>query len=154
METQGRMAATLVKIAAVYMLIGMGVGMFVGITGRYAFISVHSHASLVGWTTMALAGLIYLAFPPCERSRLAPVHFWLHNAGLPLMVCGLAVQAAGSDRAEPFVALGSTLVLAGMLVFTVNVVANARAGLPLRESAETALPSGRTSAGALAPPTA
>jgi hypothetical protein len=109
------------------MLIGLVTGMVVGITGRYAFISVHSHVTLVGWVTMALAGLVYLAYPACETSRLAPVHFWLHNVGLPIMGCGLAVKAAGNDRAEPFVALGSTLVVVAVLAFTINVFANAGA---------------------------
>jgi hypothetical protein len=127
MGTQRRLASALVKIAALYMLVGLGIGMFVGITGRYAFMSVHSHASLAGWTTMALAALVYLAFPACERSRLAPVHFWLHNIGLPIMVGGLAFKAAGDDRAEPTVALGSIVVVVAMVCFTVNVFANARA---------------------------
>jgi hypothetical protein len=126
MATQRRLAPTLVKIAALYLLVGLGIGMCVGITGRYAFMSVHSHVSLAGWTTMALAALVYLAFPACERSRLAPVHFWLHNIGLPVMVGGLALKAAGEERAEPVVALGSIVVVVAMAFFTANVFINAR----------------------------
>lgn len=131
MGTRSRMAIALVRIAAVYMLIGLGIGMFVGVTGRYAFISVHSHVSLLGWTTMALAALVYVAFPACERSRLAPVHFWLHNVGLPVMVGGLVVKAAGQTSGEPVVALGSMLILAAMAAFTANVLVNAGAALRL-----------------------
>ena len=85
----------------------------------------NSHASLVGWTTMALAGLIYLAFPACERSRLAPVHFWLHNAGLPVMMGSLALAVTLADpRFEPVIGLGSVLVIAGLLAFAINVFVN------------------------------
>lgn len=132
MDTQGRRGTTLVKIAAVYLLIGLSVGMYMGISGQYAYISAHSHMSLAGWTTMALAGLAYLALPGCERNRLAAAHFWLHNVGLPVMLGGLMFKAAGKEAAEPFVALGSALVLVAMLVFTINVFLNAGAGSRVR----------------------
>lgn len=142
MDTQGRRATTLVRIATVYLLFGLAVGMYVGISGQFAFISAHSHVSLVGWTTMALVGLAYLALPACERSRLAAVHFWLHNVGLPVMLGGLMFKAAGRDTAEPFVALGSALVLVAMLMFTINVFVNGavesrlRAASPSRAARE------------------
>jgi len=94
------------------LLFGLAVGMYMGVSGQFAFISAHSHVSLVGWTTMALVGLAYLALPACERSRLAAVHFWLHNVGLPVkMLGGLMFKAAGRDTAEPFCCAGSALVL-------------------------------------------
>ena len=39
----------------------------------------------LGWTTMALAGLVYAVFPQAAQSRLARIHFWMHNAALPVM---------------------------------------------------------------------
>lgn len=126
MEIRSRVGTMLVKIATVYLVLGLAGGMFVAVTERYELMSAHSHASLVGWTTMGLAGLVYVVFPACERSRLAAVHFWLHNVGLPLMVFGLISKAVGDVRAETFLALGSTIVLVAMLTFAVNVMTNAR----------------------------
>jgi cbb3-type cytochrome oxidase subunit 1 len=107
------------------MMLGVAGGMLVGLSGRFAFMTVHSHLSLVGWTTMALTGLVYVTIPACAASRLAAVHFWLHNIGLPIMVAGLAALAAGEGLAEPFVALGSAVVIVGLAAFTANVFRNA-----------------------------
>jgi len=44
-----------------------------------------------------------------------------------VMVGGLALKAAGVERAEPVVALGSIVVVVAMAFFTANVFINARA---------------------------
>lgn len=121
----GRIGHTLLKVASLYMVVGLVGGMFVALSGQFTFASVHSHISLLGWTTMAITGLVYVALPACAGSPMARAHFWLHNLGLPIMLVALTVHAAGDDRAEPVIGLGSTIVLAGLLVFTVNVLRNA-----------------------------
>ncbi len=125
MQKAARVGPDLVRIASLYMVLGLSVGMFVGITKRMEFASVHSHAALVGWATMGITGLTYVALPRCAESRLARLHFWLHNAGLPLMVGGLALLATGRASAEPAVGLGSALDLLGLAAFAVNVLRNA-----------------------------
>ena len=40
---------------------------------------MHAHINLLGWTTTALAGLIYSVFPKARARVLARVHFWLMN---------------------------------------------------------------------------
>jgi tRNA G10 N-methylase Trm11 len=47
---------------------------------------------------------------------------------LPLMMASLAAAALGEPRAEPFVGAGSILVIAGLGLFTLNVLRNASAG--------------------------
>jgi cbb3-type cytochrome oxidase subunit 1 len=115
----------LLRVACVYMVLGLVGGMFVALSGQFRFVSVHSHVSLLGWTTMALAGLVYLALPACARSGLARAHVWLHNLGLPIMLVALTVHAAGDDRAEPIIGLGSLIVLVGLVLFAANVFRNA-----------------------------
>ena len=121
----------LIKIASVYMLIGLLMGFGMGISGNFALTSTHSHTLLLGWATMGLVGTVYLAIPGCGRSRLAKLHFWGHNVGLPVMLGGLALVAYGLNAAEKVIAAGSTLVLASLALFAVNVVWNGR---PERQS--------------------
>ena len=116
----------LIQIAAIYMLIAVVLGYAMGVSGNFMLSSVHAHVSLLGWATMALAGIVYILVPRCGQSRLAVFHFWGHNLGLPLMMISLALLAYGYRAAEKATAAGSTLVLASLGVFVVNIFKNGR----------------------------
>jgi cbb3-type cytochrome oxidase subunit 1 len=75
----------------------------------------------VGWVALALAGLVYLVLPHCATTGWARVHVWLHNLGLPLMLVSLNLYVAGIDQAEPWLAVGSLLVLLGLAADAVNL---------------------------------
>jgi hypothetical protein len=134
MTHPGRVAVTLVKIAAVYLVVSLVIGMYMAITHNHALATVHSHVALLGWATMALTGLVYLLLPACAGNRLAAAHFWLHNIGLPVMLAALtALILTGDERVEPAIGVGSTLVLLALVCFTINVVRHApaaQAGAP------------------------
>jgi hypothetical protein len=90
----------LVKIAAVYMLIGLVMGLAMGISGNLTLMSVHSHILLLGWATMAVAGIAYGLMPGCHRSPLTKWHFWGRNLGLPVMMGSLALKDYGLSAAD------------------------------------------------------
>ncbi len=96
-------------------------GLVVAITKQYGFATVHSHVSLVGCVALALTGLVYLVLPHCATTGWAKVHVWLHNLGLPLMLVSLNLYVAGIDQAEPWLAVGSLLVLLGLAADAVNL---------------------------------
>lgn len=126
METRTWLGIALLKIAALYLLISLGVGLWMAISNHHSLSSVHSHLGLLGWGSMAIAGLVYLVIPRCTRGPLAALHFWLHNVGLPIMLASLAVLYwLGESRVEPLIGIGSVLVVAGLLAFSINVVKNA-----------------------------
>jgi cbb3-type cytochrome oxidase subunit 1 len=126
MPHPSRTAVTLVKIAAVYLVVSLAVGMYMAISENHALATVHSHIALLGWATMALTGLVYLMWPACSGNRLAAVHFWLYNIGLPIMLGSLAViSVTGDVRVEPVIGLGSTLVVVALACFAVNVIRHA-----------------------------
>ena len=125
METKSKIGVTLVKIASVYMMIGLVVGLLMGLSGNHALVSVHSHISLVGWATMALTGLVYIVRPKCADSKLSQVYFWMHNIGLPIMIFSLALYYGYSNPvAEKVAGMASIVVLLALLVFTINVFKN------------------------------
>jgi hypothetical protein len=127
MRSEGWLGLTLVKIAAVYLVAALLLGMAMAIRGDYSLMSLHSHLGLLGWAAMGLAGLVYLVVPDTGRGPLAVTHFWLHNVGLPVMMAGLLVEhGLGDERAEPVIGLGSTLVIAGLVVFAVNLFRNGK----------------------------
>jgi len=109
------------RLAVVYLLAGVGLGIAMGASEDFTLRSLHSHISLLGWTTLALAGLIYRVFPAAGRSRLARVHFWLYNLALPPMMAALAALLLGQPGAVPILAGSQLVVTAGLVAFAANV---------------------------------
>lgn len=101
----------LLRIAAQYMVGGTGLGNCCGDLGRLLALAGPLICCFLGWATMAIAGLVHSAMPGCTESPLARVHFWGHNAGLPVMMAGLGLKISGYDKAEPAIATGSILVV-------------------------------------------
>ncbi|MCM2533786.1 cytochrome-c oxidase [Neobacillus pocheonensis] len=118
------MGIRFIKISVVYFFIGVCIGMFMSMTEKFDFTPVHTHINLLGWVSMALAGLIYVAFPKAGETTLAKVHFWLHNISLPIMMIGLAFLVSGVTAATPAVATGGTLMVLGIIVFAINILKN------------------------------
>jgi hypothetical protein len=119
-----------VKISVVYLLVGGVLGLAMGISGKFQLASVHTHLLLLGWASLALAGLVYHWYPQASATRLARFHFWLHNIGLPAFMIGLALLLTGSEWALPLVAGASIVVTIGLALFAVNVLFNAKARIP------------------------
>jgi hypothetical protein len=121
------MGANLIKIASVYFVVGVFFGMFMSISHKFEFASVHAHINLVGWVSLALAGFVYHVFPKAACSVLAKIHFWLHNIGLPIMMIGLVLLISGVPGTEPVVAAGGSVTALAVLLFTINVLKNVSA---------------------------
>ena len=114
----------LLKIAAVYMVAGLMLGLAMGISDNFSLSSLHAHILLLGWETMAITGIAYMLAPACSQSRLANLHFWGHNLGLPVMMASLALSIYGVKAAEKAIASGATMVLISLLLFAINLHRN------------------------------
>jgi hypothetical protein len=129
MQIDKPIAASLVwfRIAVVYFAAAVVIGIFMGARGDFSLLSVHAHMNLLGWEALALMGLIYHHLPRLGRNRIARVHFWLHNAGLPVLMMALAARALGNTSVEPVVAGASSVVGAAVLLFALNILINGKA---------------------------
>ena len=114
------------KIAVVYLFIGAVLGLAMGITQKFALVPVHAHLLLLGWASLALAGLVYHLYPAAATTRLARIHFWLHNLGLPVFMVALGVMLTGTESAIPIVAASASVVLVGLALFATNVLINVK----------------------------
>lgn len=112
------------KLAILYLLIGIGIGIAMGASQNFTLRPVHAHINLLGWTTMALAGLIYSVFPKAGESRLAKVHFWLVNLAQPVMLVSLSALLFGKTGVEPILAVSEIVAAAGIAVFAANLFLN------------------------------
>ncbi len=114
----------LLKIAAVYLVAGLLLGMAMAISGQFQLRSVHAHLNLLGWVSMALVGLVYCQFPVLASNALARWHFRLHNLGLPVMMLALALYHSGYETAEPVLGLSAVVTVLALLLFSCNLVIN------------------------------
>lgn len=114
------------KIAVVYLFIGAVLGLIMGITQKFALVPVHAHLLLLGWASLALAGLVYHLYPAAATTRLARIHFWLHNLGLPVFMLALGILLTGTESAIPIVAASASVVLVGLAIFAINVLINVK----------------------------
>lgn len=114
------------QFALLYLLVGVSIGIGMGATENFTLRPVHAHINLLGWTTLALAGLAYGVFPALAQSRLAAVQFWLHNIGLPVMMVSLTLLLLGNKAAIPFLVASEFTLAAAIIALTLNVFLNLR----------------------------
>lgn len=112
------------KLAMVYLLVGISIGIGMGVTGNFALQPVHAHINLLGWATMALAGLIYCVFPKAGQNRLAKLHFWLNNIALPIMLGSLALLMLGHAEVVPVLGVAEIATALGVVAFAANIFLN------------------------------
>ena len=115
------MGIWLIKISVIYLFIGTALGMYMSITEEFGLSPVHTHITLLGWTTMTLAGLIYHLFPKAARSVLCKIQFILFNIGLPIMLVGLVFFLNDIDVVV-VVSVGATITSIAILIFTINIL--------------------------------
>jgi len=107
----------LIKIGIVYLLIGMGMGVYMGATKDFSVRPVHAHVNLLGWTLLGLSGLIFHVFPQLEQSVLAKIYFWLYNLSVPLTLVSLLLFVNGNTAIDPVLGLGSVLITVSAACF-------------------------------------
>jgi len=114
------------KLAAVYLIIGVAMGIMMGASRDFTLRPVHAHVNLLGFATLALSGLIYSVFPKAGESVLARIHFWLMNVSLPVMMVALCFMLKGQVQALPALVVSEFMAAGGVLAFAANLFINLR----------------------------
>jgi hypothetical protein len=112
-------AKSFLLAAVLSALCGMGLGIFMAASQDHTLGGVHAHLNLVGWVSLALFGFYY-ALTPQAVGRIARLHLALSVLGAIVMPIGIALAILQGQ--EAVVAIGSLLVLGGMLVFGLTVL--------------------------------
>ena len=110
------------SVAILQALVGMGLGIYMGITGDYTLAPAHAHNNLLGWVSMAIFGLYYAIAGEVAAKRIAAVHFWLALAANLIFPLGIGLVVTG--RGETLSVIGSLLEVLSMLLFGVIVWTN------------------------------
>jgi len=116
------MADRFLKFAVVYLMLGMGIGMAMGITHHFEYAPVHAHINLLGWASLALVAMIYHAYPQAALTVLARWHYRLHVTGLPIFMLGQFLLLSHHDHLEWLVGTGAAITFVGLALFAVNLM--------------------------------
>jgi cbb3-type cytochrome oxidase subunit 1 len=109
------------RLAVVYAVLGVTLGIVMAGSHNFTFRPVHAHLNLLGWASMALFGLWYRSAPVAGETRLAKAHFWMHNVALPIQMITLAMFYSGNVSVEPVLALASVVIGIGFACFGINL---------------------------------
>jgi hypothetical protein len=116
------MPGRLIKLAVIYLVCGMSLGLYMGSAQDFQFHSVHAHINLLGWTSLALAALVFHVFPDLAETRLSKIWFWAYNLTVPVGLVALAFEVSGAKWAGPLLGISMTAVWATGILFAINVL--------------------------------
>ncbi len=106
----------------VYVLVGMGMGTWMGSTQQFTLSPVHAHLNLIGWATMGLMGTFYALAGDRAPRRLAWANYGLIAVGILIMAPSLGAMLLGSTRFLPALLLSEVLIIGGTLCFLASIV--------------------------------
>ncbi len=115
-----RIDLSFLLLAALSLLAGVGMGIWMGIAHDFQLAPVHAHLNLLGWASLALFGLTYRAWPEMAASRLATLHFALTAPAAVVFPVGIALSMRGITIV---VAIAASLAwFAGVALFLAGLV--------------------------------
>src|SRR5262245_243954 len=111
------MTIRLIKLAVLYLVVGMTMGIAMGISHDFLLRPVHAHVNLLGFAVLAIAAFVFHAFPDLARTRLATAWFWVYNIAMPVGMGALALMLYGKTWAVPALIVGALLTWAPGCLF-------------------------------------
>lgn len=109
--------------ALLCLLVGEGLGIYMGISQDFLLVPAHVHLNLLGWVTLAAFGLMHRAYPALATSRMALAQCVLAVIASIAMPAGLAVMLLTHDAA--LVKYASLAVILATLLFIIMFVRKA-----------------------------
>jgi hypothetical protein len=123
-----RLPLLFMAAAASCLVCGVALGIGMGIMHDFQLAPVHAHTNLVGWTSLALMGLTFRAWPELASGRLALVQFALSTASAFAFPPGIYLAIM---RGAPGLAIVAGVVwFIGALLFLGRLLRLAFAGAP------------------------
>ena len=116
-------------IGTLYLLGGIGFGMYMSGSQDTTMIPIHAHMNLLGFTLMMVFGLTYRLIPAMAGSMLAMAHFWLHQIGAVVLLVMLYLLLSGriaETAMVPVAPIAEVAVWIGIACFGVNLLQNAK----------------------------
>jgi len=111
--------STYVAIGALWLVVGMILGIMMWASENFLFMPVHAHINLIGFACHSIFGMAYRQWPTMKVSSLAPYQFWIFVIATPITLGGLAFTLTGGPALPTIV--GSLSLLIGAALFCVLI---------------------------------
>jgi hypothetical protein len=111
--------STYVAIGALWLVLGMILGIVMGASENFLFMPVHAHINLVGFACHSVFGMAYRQWPTMKTSSLARYQFWIFVIATPITLIGLAFTLTGGPALPTII--GSLGLLIGAALFCVLI---------------------------------
>ena len=120
---QEKWSIRLIRIAALFGLVGTILGSHMAGSGSYAFKPIHAHILLVGWLSVFSWGVFYKIFR-VRASKLVAIHGWTAIIGSIGLTTGMWLQFIqpfniNETFALVFYIVGGTILLLAFALFVV-----------------------------------
>jgi peptidoglycan/LPS O-acetylase OafA/YrhL len=112
-----RPSALSFQAAVAFVVVGMIWGIIMAISEDHSALPAHAHLNLLGWVSLFLFGIYYRLHPSLEHAKIASMQVWAWIVGTIMLVIGVGLVHTGHPVGEPMAAIGSFVVLFGMLLF-------------------------------------
>lgn len=122
-EVQNKWSLRLVRVAAIFGVIGTILGSHMAGSGSYAFKPIHAHILLVGWLSVFAWGVFYKVFE-VRAPRLMAIQGWTGIIGAIGLTTGMWLQFlkpfdVNSAFSLIFYIVGGTILLVSFVLFVV-----------------------------------
>lgn len=107
-----------IRLAAIYSIIGMGIGLMMVSIDDHGQMPTHAHIMLIGFVMMFLFGGFYRMWPEAEIGILPMLHFVLFNAAFIGFAIGFWIIYDGNpELGEYFTAPSTTTLFFSQFIF-------------------------------------
>jgi hypothetical protein len=118
-ETMNKADINFIAIGALWLLVGMVLGIAMGGSNNFTLAPLHAHINLIGFVCHSVFGMAYRQWPGLKSSALAPYQFWIFIIATPVTLLGLYFTLTGGPEIPTIV--GSIGVLIGAALFAVMI---------------------------------
>lgn len=122
-----RLVAAHLLMSVLFLSVGIGLGVYMGVAHDFTLGPVHAHINLLGWVTNAIFALVFWSARG-RASWLGWAIFACFNVGTALKCSGLAAALTGATISG-LLLTGVLLVSASVILFAVQIIRLAR-GMP------------------------
>jgi hypothetical protein len=119
-----RLVAAHLIMSVLFLSVGIGLGIHMGVAHDFTLAPVHAHINLLGWVTNAIIALVFW-LSRRSAGRLGWAIFASFNLGTALKCAGLATALSGAPVPGVLLA-GVVLVSLGVILFAVHILRAAR----------------------------
>lgn len=118
---ENEMSNWFLRIAVLYLIAGISLGIGMAASGDHSLHPVHAHLNLLGFVLMTLFGLFYRVVPAAAETKLAKAHFWIYVPPHFVQMVALTLLYRGNEKMEPVLGVTSALVGIAILCFATVV---------------------------------